>query len=106
MNKRYYYKIEKNNRVSTLNLKTPLNPIPDGYEEITEDQYNEIITEKNQKRQVSEKNAQIANLKRELVATDYKAIKYAEGLIGEEDYAPIKAHRQALRDEINMLEEN
>lgn len=47
---------------------------------------------------------QILELKSQLAATDYKAIKYAEGLITAEDYAPIKAARQALRDQINALE--
>lgn len=46
----------------------------------------------------------IERLKAQLTATDYKAIKYAEGLISEEDYTPIKAERQALRDRINELE--
>ncbi len=48
---------------------------------------------------------EIWNLKGELSSTDYKAIKYAEGWISEEEYAPIKAERQALRDKINELEE-
>lgn len=48
--------------------------------------------------------AEIAECKAQLTATDYKAIKYAEGLISEDDYAPIKAERQALRDRINELE--
>lgn len=47
---------------------------------------------------------QIANLKAQLSETDYKAIKHSEGLISEEDYAPIKAERQAIRDQINALE--
>lgn len=46
----------------------------------------------------------IEMLKAELASTDYKAIKYAEGWISEEEYAPIKAVRQAIRDEINLLE--
>ena len=46
----------------------------------------------------------IEMLKNELAATDYKAIKYAEGWLTEEEYAPIKAARQAIRDEINALE--
>lgn len=46
----------------------------------------------------------IERFKAQLAATDYKAIKYAEGLISEDDYAPIKAERQALRDRINELE--
>lgn len=48
---------------------------------------------------------QIIALKEELSASDYKAIKFAEGLITEEEYAPIRAARQALRDEINKLEQ-
>lgn len=48
--------------------------------------------------------AQIAELKAKLEATDYQAIKYAEGLLLETEYAPIKAQRQAWRDEINELE--
>ena len=47
---------------------------------------------------------QITTLKAELAATDYKAIKYAEGWITEEEYAPIRVERQALRDKINKLE--
>lgn len=47
---------------------------------------------------------EIADCKAQLAATDYKAIKYAEGLISEVDYAPVKAERQALRDRINELE--
>lgn len=40
-----------------------------------------------------------------LSKTDYKAIKYAEGEISEEDYAPIRQERQALREEFNRIEE-
>ena len=47
----------------------------------------------------------INELKKLLASTDYQAIKYAEGQISEEEYAPIKAQRQAWRDEINRLEE-
>lgn len=48
---------------------------------------------------------EIETLKEQLAATDYQAIKHSEGLISEEDYAPIKAQRQALRDRINALED-
>ena len=47
----------------------------------------------------------ITELKRLLNETDYLAIKYAEGWISEQDYAPTKALRQSYRDEINELEE-
>ena len=47
---------------------------------------------------------EIGSLKRQLEETDYIAIKYAEGWISDEDYAPTKAMRQRWRDEINRLE--
>ena len=49
---------------------------------------------------------EIISLKLQLSDTDYKAIKYAEGWISEEEYAPIKAERQKIRDKINELENN
>lgn len=48
----------------------------------------------------------IEELKQLLSDTDYQAIKYAEGWISEEDYAPIKEQRQEWRNEINELMEN
>lgn len=48
--------------------------------------------------------SEIELCKEQLSATDYKAIKFAEGLISATDYEPIKAERQALRDRINELE--
>ena len=53
---------------------------------------------------IADKKKRIAELKSLLQATDYQAIKYFEGFISETDYAPIKAQRQAWRDEINVLE--
>ena len=47
---------------------------------------------------------EIEELKAKLFATDYKAIKYAEGAMTEEEYADTKAQRQAWRDRINELE--
>ena len=46
----------------------------------------------------------IADLQNRLAETNYQAIKFTEGWITEEEYAPIKAQRQAWRDEINALE--
>ena len=54
----------------------------------------------------AEVKKEIRLLKSQLSESDYKAIKYAEGWISEEDYAPIKAERQALRDRINELEDS
>ena len=47
---------------------------------------------------------EIETLKQQLSDTDYQAIKYAEGHLLEEEYAPIKDQRQVWRDRINELE--
>lgn len=47
---------------------------------------------------------QIIGLKQQLLQTDYKAIKYSEGWLTEEEYAETKAERQRIREEINRLE--
>ena len=36
--------------------------------------------------------------------TDYKALKYAEGVLTESEYEPIKQRRQEWRRRINELE--
>lgn len=46
----------------------------------------------------------IAELKLLLNATDYKALKFSDGALTEEEYAPIRAQRQEWRNEINSLE--
>jgi len=48
--------------------------------------------------------ARISRLKTWLANTDYQAIKHSEGELTDEEYAPIKAQRQAWREEINRLE--
>lgn len=48
--------------------------------------------------------SEIEALKQLLAQSDYKALKYAEGQISEEDYSAIRAERQSLRDRINELE--
>lgn len=50
-------------------------------------------------------NREIAELKAKLSATDYQAIKYAEGVLTAEEYADMKAQRQEWRTRINELEE-
>ena len=64
--------------------------------------YKEVVTTPPP---VDENEQRIWQLKELLQESDYKAIKFAEGWISEEDYAPIKAERQTIRDEINKLEE-
>lgn len=48
--------------------------------------------------------ADIQKLKKNLADTDYQAIKYAEGLISDEDYEDIGRQRQQWRKQINELE--
>lgn len=53
---------------------------------------------------IANKKKRITELKALLQATDYQAIKYAEGFISEADYLPIKQTRQEYRNQINELE--
>ena len=54
--------------------------------------------------EIDEIQRKISEAKAKLSQTDYQAIKYFEGFISDTDYAPMKAQRQAWRDEINELE--
>lgn len=66
---------------------------PEGWKEITEEEYNRI----------SDIHNELNELHYALKRTDYKAIKYAEGLYTDEEYKVVKEQRQALRDRINEL---
>lgn len=50
-------------------------------------------------------NERIKELKKLLQNSDYKAIKYAEGELSNEEYIPIREERKQWRAEINQLEE-
>lgn len=50
-------------------------------------------------------NGEITALKQLITNSDYKAIKYSEGLISDIEYAEIKTYRENLRAQINQLEE-
>lgn len=54
--------------------------------------------------EIKEKSEQIMYLRGHLHNTDYKAIKYAEGELTEEEYAPIREQRRVWRTEIRTLE--
>lgn len=60
---------------------------------------------KNKINNLEQYNKEIQELKQKLSDTDYKAIKYAEGQMSEDEYQPIKEERQAWRNRINELEE-
>ena len=49
---------------------------------------------------------EIAQLKKQLSDTDYKAIKYAEGQLTEEEYSATRSQRAAWRARINKLQED
>lgn len=55
--------------------------------------------------EIDARNTEVMNLKWELEQTDYKAIKYAEGLIPDGDYQEARDHRNRIRARINRLEE-
>lgn len=47
---------------------------------------------------------EISTLKQLLTQTDYKCLKYAEGAMTSEEFAPVHAQREAWRTRINELE--
>ena len=57
-----------------------------------------------QDKQVELWNREIFELKEELQRTDYKALKYAEGVLTDEEYQQTGIQRQAWRRRINELE--
>ncbi len=79
-------------------------PCPDGWDYDTDTGTFYNIAEKNKEPYITE----IASLKEELAATDYKIIKCSEcQLTGQDmpyDIASLHTERQALRDRINELE--
>ena len=54
--------------------------------------------------EATEINKEINELKKKLFDTDYKAIKYSEGWLTDEEYAEAKAQREEWRKRINELE--
>lgn len=51
------------------------------------------------------KQRKIQELKQLLSSTDYKAIKFAEGLITPEEYYSVREQRKLWREQINNLED-
>ena len=54
--------------------------------------------------QTTNPKEKIAYLKKLLSDTDYQAIKYAEGEMTAEEFAPVKENRAKWREEINRLQ--
>lgn len=91
---RYYYK--KGN--SYLNVKSPRG---EGYTPITEEEFQSH----NQRKAIEvDKNfIEIQRLKAQYEKTNKEMSKYVDGELTEEEYAPIKAERKALRKQIEQL---
>lgn len=53
-----------------------------------------------------ETESRIAYLKSELADTDYLCLKFTDGALSEEEYAPIRQQRAEYRAEINKLQES
>ena len=102
---RYYYKDQKNN---FMILKHPLaEPLEEGISASSEGEYQESMRQAEIKEANDPKKGifeEITELKYNLSSTDYQAIKYAEGVMSESEYAPMKAQRQRWRERINELE--
>lgn len=56
--------------------------------------------------EINRRIIKLSELKTQLMQSDYKAIKHSEGLLSDEDYAPIRAEREAIRQQIRAIEEN
>ena len=87
-----------------------LQPLPDKYSYYCVDNGKFCIKrrtpteEELAKDAISNRNKEISELKAKLAQTDYQAIKFAEGWITADDYAPTKALRNSWRARINELE--
>lgn len=79
-------------------LRVGTHVIADDLKSVREKTAEELTAEASKKR--------IEELKALLTATDYQSHKHADGAMSDEDFEPIRALRQAWRDEINLLEES
>ena len=93
-----WYELSNDGSVYTETEVAPVQP------ELTEEEKAELARQQ----QISQVTAQIDDLKARIAASDYKIIKtYEYTLLGEQteyDIEVVHAERQALRDQINVLE--
>lgn len=93
-----WYELSNDGSVYTETEVAPVQP------ELTEEEKAELARQQ----QISQVTAQIDDLKNRIAASDYKIIKtYEYTLLGEQteyDIEAVHAERQALRDQINVLE--
>lgn len=57
-----------------------------------------------QRQNIAAIKTEIRTLQQHLASTDYQAIKYAEGRLTAEEFAPMREQRQTWRDRINELQ--
>ena len=73
-----------------------------------EEKYQSLLSDKEIATLIADKKAKIVELEKQIESTDYQIIKcYEYSLVGEElpyDIATLHEERQAIRDEINLLE--
>ena len=92
-------------------VKPPYNykivEIDDKYSDCVASDFNDDLTfsemKYNTRKSQEMAEQRIAELKKKLFDTDYRAIKFAEGELTEEEYAPYREERRAWREEINSL---
>lgn len=75
----------------------------EAYDEIIQFQVYHLYTE--DELEIKDCEERIKYYQKLLSESDFKAIKYAEGLYTEEEYIPIKTERQIHRQTINALNE-
>ena len=94
--------------VPAQQLPTPTYPFTHTGEdgELTEYTFDEVLScDENSGAKKEWINAHILRFKEQLVATDYIALKLAEGAATQDEYAEQIASRQALRDTINTYQD-
>ena len=89
---------ENGGKEKTWVIDIPYVPYQEAYDEYEQIQVYVLYTDK----ELAER--EIKSLKQKLADTDYQAIKYAEGVMSESDYAPIKQQREDWRYRINYLQ--
>ena len=78
-----------------------IEPLEDGTRQF---QIKQIPQKTEDEKLIEQYQSEIIELKKYLVDTDYKAIKFAEGEITESDYQEVKSQRHDARVRINELE--
>lgn len=97
--KKYFCKINGNIIVCDYETMRKFN-----LKEISEDEKNKYLEELQEFEKREQMKQEIADLKQKLFDTDYKAIKYAEGLLTLAEYESTREERKSWREKINILE--